>query len=348
MAISLPDARHLSDEVLQALRLRALRGRELGFTESQIADLLGVARETVCHWWSAYSHQGLDALPHQRTGRPVGSGRILSDDQARHIQEQLDQKTPEELGIPSPLWTRPAVRDLIAHEYGITLPVRTVGQYLRRWGYTRKKARRHRRAQDPAEVREWLEETYPAIETRAQEEGAEIQWCDETGVAADEHPGYGYARKGEPAQVEVPDEHIRVNLISTITNEGKVQFMTYKQAMTSALFLVFLGRLIAGATRKIFLITDRLPAHTADEVVNWLAERYEQIEVFWLPRYAPERNVEEYMHHDLKEEVNAAGLPHNQGELTSHITSFMQKLKQLPELVRTYFLHPCVLYASGL
>jgi len=41
MAISLPDARQLSDEVLQALRLRALRGVELGLTEAQLADLLG-------------------------------------------------------------------------------------------------------------------------------------------------------------------------------------------------------------------------------------------------------------------------------------------------------------------
>ena len=42
MAISLPDARLLSDDILQALRLRALRGCELGFTEANVADLLGV------------------------------------------------------------------------------------------------------------------------------------------------------------------------------------------------------------------------------------------------------------------------------------------------------------------
>ena len=34
MAISLADARQLSDEVLEALRLRALRGCELGFREA--------------------------------------------------------------------------------------------------------------------------------------------------------------------------------------------------------------------------------------------------------------------------------------------------------------------------
>jgi hypothetical protein len=40
-----------------------------------VADLLGVCRETVCHWWSAYVNGGFDALPHDRTGRPLGSGR---------------------------------------------------------------------------------------------------------------------------------------------------------------------------------------------------------------------------------------------------------------------------------
>jgi DNA-binding XRE family transcriptional regulator len=53
MAIVLPDARELSDEVLEALRLRAVRACELGLTESQVAQILGVARETVCRGWSA-------------------------------------------------------------------------------------------------------------------------------------------------------------------------------------------------------------------------------------------------------------------------------------------------------
>jgi hypothetical protein len=53
MAIPLPDARQLSPEVLEALRLRALRACELGLTENHIADCLGVCRETVSRWWSA-------------------------------------------------------------------------------------------------------------------------------------------------------------------------------------------------------------------------------------------------------------------------------------------------------
>src|SRR5215470_11530085 len=174
MAITLPDARELPDAVLDALRLRALRGCELGFTETEVADLLGVCRETVCHWWSAYVAGGTDALPGARTGRPVGSGRLLTDEQAEHIQGLLRTHSPEERGIAAPLWNRRAVRDLVRQECGVTLAVRTVGLYLRRWGFTAKRPRRHGRDQDPEEVRQWLEETYPAIAARATREGAEI------------------------------------------------------------------------------------------------------------------------------------------------------------------------------
>src|SRR4051794_12410779 len=125
MAVSLPDARQLSDEVLEALRLRALRGCEMGFSESDVADLLGLRRETVSRWWSAYADHGLNALPQERTGRPIGSGRILSDQQAARIQAILDQQSPEQAGVASPVWSRRAVADLIHKEFGVTIPVRT-------------------------------------------------------------------------------------------------------------------------------------------------------------------------------------------------------------------------------
>lgn len=347
MAISLPDTRQLSDEVLEALRLRALRGCELGFTEADVADLLGVSHETVSRWWTAYSAGGLDALPGDRTGRPVGSGRTLSDEQARRIQDQIDEHSPGELGIAAAVWSRKAVRDLIRQEFGIDLPVRTVGEYLKRWDYTAKSPRRHARDQDPDEVDRWLEWTYPAIEARATCEGAEIHWCDETGAAADEQPRKGYARKGNPAWVEVPKPHIRMNLVATITNEGEVHFLTYKESMTGALFVTFLEKLLSETTRKVFLILDRLPAHATKAVADWVAGHGDRIELFWLPRYAPELNADEYLNNDLKGAINAEGLPGSREELRSRIVRFMSKLLHLPEHVRNYFLNPYVQYAAG-
>jgi transposase len=337
----------LSDEVLEALRLRALRGCELGFTEVVVADLLGVSRETVSRWWTAYATGGLDAIPSDRTGRPVGPGRTLSEDQARHLRQPIDDHSPEDLGIPAALWTRKAVRDLIRKEYGIDMPVRTVGEYLKRWGDTAKVPRRHAKDQDPEEVRAWLEVTYPAIEERAAREGAEIHWCDETGAAADEQPREGSSRRGRPAPIEVPDPHIRMNQIATITHEGAVHFLTYQETMTAALFITFWEGLLRETTRKVFLIADRLKAHEAKEVEDWVAERSDRIEWFFLPRYAPEWNADEYLNNDLKGSINADGLPGNKEELRSRMERFMSELRHLPEHVRNYFRHPCVQYAAG-
>jgi transposase len=348
MALALPDARELSDDVLEALRLRAVRGCQLGFTEGQVADLLGVARETVCRWWSAYAGRGVAALPQRRSGRPVGSGRLLSDAQAEHVQRLLRTHQPEELGIAAPLWTRRAVRDLIGKDLGIHVAERTVGRYLKRWGFTAKRPRRHARDQDPEEVRQWLEQTYPAIERRAAEEGAEIHWGDEVGVAADHQPARGYAPQGEAATQDVPDPHIRANQISTITNQGEVRFMTYTQTMTAALFVVFLGRLLRSTTGKVFLIVDRLRAHMTPAVQAWVAAHADRLEVFYLPRYAPELNPDEYLNNDLKGQVNATGLPSDKGEVRSHIQDFMRQLLHLPEHVMNYFQHPSVQYAAAL
>lgn len=348
MAIPLPDARELSDDVLEALRLRALRGCEQGFTEAEVAGILGVCRETVCRWWSAYAGGGLDALPHDRTGRPLGSGRALGDAQAEHIRHLLHTHQPEELGIAAPLWTRRAVADLIRTEFNLSLAVRTVGRYLERWGFTAKRPRRQSRDQDPEEVRRWLEETYPAIQARAEREGAEVLWGDEVGVAADEHPAKGYAPQGEPATLDVPDRHVRANQISAISNSGEARFMTYTRTMTAAVFLVFLGRLLRSTTGKVFLIVDRLRAHMTPAVQAWLAARRDRIEVFYLPRYAPERNPDEYLNNDLKGQVNATGLPHDKGEVRSRIQGFMRRLLHLPDHVMSYFRHPSVQYAAAM
>lgn len=347
MAITLPDARQLSDDVLEALRLRAVRGCELGFTEADVADLLGIARETVSRWYSASTQHGTDALPGDRAGRPVGTGRTLSDEQAEHIQDLIDHNSPEELGVPCPLWSRRAVQDLIRKEYGISMPVRTVGEYLKRWGYTAKKPRRHARDQDPEEVDKWLNETYPRLARKAEKDGADILWCDETGVAADAYPGYGYARGGQRATLEVPKPHISINLISAISNDGLLRFTTYRGSMNGALFLVFLKQLLRGSTRKIYLIVDRLKAHDTAEVRRWLVAHQDRIEVVPLPTYSPELNADEYLNNDMKGNVKTFGLPHDREELRSLIRSFMRKLLRLPDHVMSYFLHPCVAYAAA-
>ena len=160
MAIDLPDGRRESNDVLAALRSRAVRARELGYAVIDIALILGVREETISRWCSRYHRGGREALPGDRTGRPIGSGRPLDSEQERGIRQAIEAETPQQLAIPSALWTRQAVRELIHRRVGIRSPIRTVGESLRRWGYTPQKPVRKAYKQDPEAVAEWLERTY--------------------------------------------------------------------------------------------------------------------------------------------------------------------------------------------
>src|ERR1700681_2905305 len=81
MAIDLPDGRSESNEVLEALRCRAIHARQCGYAVVDIAAILGVREETVSRWCTKYEQGGEEALPGDRTGRPVGSGRLLTTEQ---------------------------------------------------------------------------------------------------------------------------------------------------------------------------------------------------------------------------------------------------------------------------
>ena len=49
-------------------------------------------------------------------------------------------------------------------------------------------------------------------------------------------------------------------------------------------------RLVKDAKQKIFLIVDNLRVHHAKAVQDWLARHKDEIEIFYLPAYAPEHN----------------------------------------------------------
>lgn len=135
-------------------------------------------------------------------------------------------------------------------------------------------------------------------------------------------------------------------MISSITNNGKVRFMMYWDAMNSELLIKFMTRLTKDAGRKVFLILDNLRVHHGKEVKHWLEEHREQIEVFHLPSYSPELNSDEYLNSNLKTKVHSGKPVRNRGDLENKTCSFMRTLLKRPDHVRSYFKHPRVAYAA--
>lgn len=190
------DVRKLKQEVQQSLRDQIVYLRKKGEMNQDIARFLGINEQYASTIWQKYKKGGKRAITILPQGRREGQKRSLSVEQEGTIQRLLIDKTPEQLKFPFALWTREAVKELIRRQYNIDMPIRTVGEYLSRWGFTPKKPAKLSREQNPKVVEDWLNTEYPEIVKMAKKEKAEIYWGDETGIQneADRVRGYSPSR----------------------------------------------------------------------------------------------------------------------------------------------------------
>lgn len=340
------DARHLPLAVLNERRRRAVKLRERGMTLREVAAQVELSVPTVISAHRAYVSGGWAAVNVKPRGRKRGEGRQLTCDQEAEIRRLISDKTPDQLKLGFALWNRQAVSQVIEDRVGIKLPIRTVGEYLKRWGFTPQKPIKKAYEQRPAEVRKWLDEEYPQIAARAKLEGAEIHWGDETGLRSDDVRGRGYAPKGQTPVVRVNNKREGLSIMSTVTNQGKVRWRVFEGAMNADILIDFFKRLIKDAARKVFVILDNLKVHHARRVKDWLADHTERIEVFYLPSYSPELNPDECLNADLKDGVTRRAPARNKAQLKKAAISHLRKLQKSPQRVRKYFEHKPVRYAA--
>jgi len=340
------EVRKSSPEVQHQLRNQFIRLRKKDWKLEAISEAIGVCHSTVRNWSRLYTKGGSKALQLKSKGRRVGENRTLTPEQESRVQKLIRDKCPEQLKMPFALWTRIAVQQLIKWLYSIDMPRRTVGEYLKRWGYTPQKPLRRAYEQNPKAVQKWLDEEYPAIEERSRKENAEIHWGDETGIRNNSQHGRSYAPRGKTPAILLPAKREHISLISAITNQGKVRFMVYQNALNADTLIKFLKRLIKDADRKVFLVLDNLKVHHSKLVKEWLAIHNEEIELFFLPSYSPELNPDEYLNCDLKSGIHSGIPARTSSQLKGKAISYMRKLQKLPEKVRRYFRHPKIAYAA--
>lgn len=271
----------------------------------QIVEHSGLSWYAVNTAIKRYSGAGASGLKPEPRGKKQGSGRVLSEAQEATVRQIICDKRPEQLKMEFALWSRSAVMQLIERECGITLSVRGVGNYLKRWGFTPQKPIKKAYEQRPDAVQAWLDKEYPAIEKRAKLEEAEIHWGDETAVVNTDVRGRSYAPIGKtPVTYAVGGTRQKLSMIATVTNQGKTRWMIIEEAFNSDKLIEFLEALIKDAETKVFLILDNLRVHHSKPVKKWAEEHKEEIELFYLPSYSPELNPEERLNADLKHVIS--------------------------------------------
>jgi transposase len=341
------DFRSIGRAAQEALRRRALFliGRQ-GLSQGQAARVVGVHRQTVNTWVKRRRERGEEGVLDGRRTSPRRGKGILSAEEAGRIRRWIVEQTPDGLGLPFALWTSRAVRELNERRLGKRLGLTAVQAYLRRWGLSPQKPLVRARQRQPAAIAAWLERDYPAIARRARAQRAAIYWGDETGLSNQDQVGRSWAPKGRTPVVARTAKRIARSMIAAVSNRGLMRFMLYEGALNADLFLAFLRRLIRDAGRKVVLIVDNLKVHKAGKVRAWVESHAHEIELVYLPSYAPDHNPSEYLNNDLKQQLRQQPQPDTKEELVERIRSVLRVIQRSPERVRAYFRPEPVRYAA--
>jgi transposase len=324
------DFRSIGRAAQEELRRRALfLIEQQGLSQAEAAQVVGVQRQTVNIWLQRYRTQGEDGVLDGRRVSPRRGKGLLTAAEAGQVQSWVRDRTPDQLKLPFALWTSRAVQ-----------------LYLQRWGMTPQKPLARAKERQPAAIKAWLETAYPAIAKRAKAEGAAIYWGDETGISNQDQIGRSYAPRGQTPVVTRTARRISQSMISAVSNRGLMRFMLYAGALNAEQFIAFLRRLSKDAGQKAFLIVDNLKVHHANKVKTWAAAHAHEIELFYLPAYAPDHNPDEYLNNDLKQKLRQQPQPASKDELIKSTRAVLRAIQRSPCRIQAYFKPSAVRYAA--
>lgn len=93
-------------------------------------------------------------------------------------------------------------------------------------------------------------------------------------------------------------------------------------------------------------INDNLRVHHSKKVQAWLEKHNDEIEVFYLPPYAPEYNPDELVNSDLKRAVGKKASPRSEKELEKNVRSHLKTLQLNPSKIASFFTSDFTSYAA--
>jgi transposase len=317
-------------------------------TQTAVAHAFGVSTNILSQWMQAYRQGGTSALNAHKKGPAKGTGARLTPAQAATIRQAIVDTCPDQLKLPFYLWTRAAVQALILRKSRVQVALRTVGNYLRDWGFTVQKPVRRAYEQNTAAVQRWLEDDYPAVQRRAKAAHAVIYWGDEMGLRSDDQVGRSYGQRGQTPVIPGTGQRFGCNMISAVTNQGHLCFQVFEGSFNVEIFLGFLARLLKQVgDQKVLLIVDGHPVHRAKLVQAWRATHQEALELVYLPSYSPELNPDEMLNHDVKHSALRQRRPKTVTDLKADVHACLHRIQACPDHVRSYFEERHVRYAKA-
>ena len=143
-------------------RLRAGRMLLAGKRPAEVAEEVGVARQTVYTWKGLLDEGGIDAL---RAVPSRGRPAKLDASQLEGIRHAVLQ-SPTEHGFGTELWTLKRVGVVIERLYGVRFGTTQLWRILGAMGFSVQKPEKRALERNEDAVRQWKRRTWPALKKK--------------------------------------------------------------------------------------------------------------------------------------------------------------------------------------
>lgn len=166
-----------------------------------------------------------------------------------------------------------------------------------------------------------------------------IVFIDEVGFTFLARLGTTWAPRGQPAVLRrVGSQRRELSTIAGLSLSGRIHTRHYTVAITAADVVMFLIHLLQQHRQRLIVVLDRARIHTADLVLDFVAQHADMLSLEWLPRCAPELNPEENCHGNVKTYLRNF-TPHSVPELHQQVQRGFARLRQRPDLLLGFFHH---------
>ena len=328
------DGRSYSREVLEHCRFRALELRKEKWQVNEIAHAFGLHQGSVSRWFTKAGRNGESSL--KRTFAKGAKPKLAETDKTKILQWIKQPAT--DFGFDTPMWTCKRLQQLIAKKCGISIHNSNIWEWLRKWGLTNQRPEKRALQADSKEKKGWIKEEWPAIKAHARRWQAIIYFLDEAGVSLIPVMGKTWAPKGKTPLVRVTGNKGGFCVTSASSPAGRMLFRIEKEKITAVVHIQFLKQIIKHhPNRKIIVIEDRAPPHTAKKVGDFAAENNRRFALYYLPSYSPELNPDEEVWNHLKNEKLKAHQAQTKKEFMPLVLSKMRSIQRSESLIRSFF-----------
>src|SRR5258706_403339 len=169
------------------------------------------------------------------------------------------------------------------------------------------------------------------------EKKAEIYFGDAAHVRSDHHAGRTWGKVGETPIVQATGARFGFSMISAVTAKGQMRFMVVEGGVNADVFIEFLKRLMLGATRKVFLIVDRGPAHRAKKTKEFVKAQGDALTLFYLPPYSPDLNPDELVWNHVKTNSVGRTATIDKQSFKRVVQTALRSLQKQPKQIANFF-----------